>query len=161
MEYTRYTVAVGLLKNDRCYVSKRVNTMNFDGKWQFAGGKLEELEFPVDGAIREVYEETGLKINPDRLVYICPIFNDPTTAVCHTYIVNLTDAEFPQHTENKMSDWQLLEFDTVLTLNLMPGLKQVISKVCPDRMIKEFLLFQIFFLIQTLIRLDIDNCKVW
>ena len=32
------------------------------GKWNGVGGKLEKEETPEEGAIREVYEETGLKV---------------------------------------------------------------------------------------------------
>lgn len=38
-----------------------------NGKWEPPGGVLELSESPEDGVRREVYEETGLKVQVDRL----------------------------------------------------------------------------------------------
>jgi 8-oxo-dGTP diphosphatase len=38
-----------------------------DGRWVPPGGVLELDESPQDGVVREVYEETGVKIRPVRL----------------------------------------------------------------------------------------------
>jgi 8-oxo-dGTP pyrophosphatase MutT (NUDIX family) len=37
-----------------------------EGKWNGAGGKLKPWEDPVDGVVREVLEETGLRIREPR-----------------------------------------------------------------------------------------------
>ena len=71
------STAVGLMKGDGLYLSKRLNTKTFSGLWQFAGGKLEDNELPIYGAIREVEEETGLKIDYSRLEYKVGIVGDP------------------------------------------------------------------------------------
>lgn len=38
-----------------------------DGRWVPPGGILELDESPQDGVVREVYEETGIKVHPIRL----------------------------------------------------------------------------------------------
>jgi 8-oxo-dGTP diphosphatase len=38
-----------------------------DGRWVPPGGVLELDESPQDGVVREIYEETGVKVNPIRL----------------------------------------------------------------------------------------------
>jgi 8-oxo-dGTP diphosphatase len=38
-----------------------------DGRWVPPGGILELDESPQDGVVREVYEETGIKVYPTRL----------------------------------------------------------------------------------------------
>jgi 8-oxo-dGTP diphosphatase len=38
-----------------------------DGRWVPPGGVLELDESPQDGVVREIYEETGIKVNPIRL----------------------------------------------------------------------------------------------
>lgn len=40
--------------------------MSYD-KWNGVGGKMDKRESPEDGLIREVYEETGLRIKNPRL----------------------------------------------------------------------------------------------
>ena len=41
-----------------------------DGRWVPPGGVLELHEDPRDGVVREVFEETGVKVKPGRLVGI-------------------------------------------------------------------------------------------
>lgn len=127
MEYTLYTVAVALIRDKKLYVSQRINTTNFAGKWQFAGGKLEENENHFDGGIREVKEETGITLTKERLHYLYPIHNDPSTFACFLHVVHLKSNEIPQRTEDKMSEWQLMEPDEILKLDLMPGIPQAIE----------------------------------
>ena len=38
-----------------------------DGRWVPPGGVLELDESPQDGVVREVFEETGMKVHPVRL----------------------------------------------------------------------------------------------
>jgi 8-oxo-dGTP diphosphatase len=38
-----------------------------DGRWVPPGGVLELDESPQDGVVREIYEETGIKVHPVRL----------------------------------------------------------------------------------------------
>jgi ADP-ribose pyrophosphatase YjhB (NUDIX family) len=40
------------------------------GKWDCIGGFLEEGEHPLDGLLREVHEETGLRFEPGRFLGI-------------------------------------------------------------------------------------------
>jgi mutator protein MutT len=130
MKYTKYTVSVGLIHGDKVYMSQRINTANFTNKWQFAGGKLEDNETPLMGGLREVAEETGLLINPNRFEWVMDILEDPTTKICYAYLVELKNNEIPQRMEtHKMSDWKLLTFDEALQLDLMPGLKTILTNL--------------------------------
>jgi mRNA-decapping enzyme subunit 2 len=55
----------------RCYggiikcssTGKYLLVKGFTGKWSFPKGHRENNESPIDCAIREIYEETGIKIN--------------------------------------------------------------------------------------------------
>ncbi|MCK5476988.1 MAG: NUDIX domain-containing protein [Candidatus Aenigmarchaeota archaeon] len=49
-------------------LTKRASTMEYGGKWVCPGGKINEGEKPVDAAIRELKEETGLSISPDDIL---------------------------------------------------------------------------------------------
>ena len=42
-----------------------------NGRWELVGGKLDMNEDPIDGLKREVFEETGLSIDIERVVDAC------------------------------------------------------------------------------------------
>lgn len=128
-EYTKYTVAVGLRCGDKFWMSQRINTPNFAGKWQFPGGKLEKDENPLDGGLRELKEETNLDIDCKRVRYCRHIEGDPTTLICYVYYIDLNATEIPVRTENTMTDWRLFTYDEALKLDLMPGLVETLDKL--------------------------------
>jgi ADP-ribose pyrophosphatase YjhB (NUDIX family) len=48
--------------NDKVLLCKRNNDGSLPGEWSIPGGKIEIDETPIDGAVREFYEETNLEI---------------------------------------------------------------------------------------------------
>lgn len=40
------------------------------GGWSLPGGGMRRGELPVDGAVRELYEETGIRLAPSQLEYL-------------------------------------------------------------------------------------------
>ncbi|WP_433474938.1 NUDIX domain-containing protein [Spirillospora sp. CA-142024] len=62
----RHAVSVsGIVVRDdgRILAIKRAD----DGRWVPPGGVLELDEAPFEGVVREVFEETGVKVEPERL----------------------------------------------------------------------------------------------
>ncbi|MFI0412434.1 NUDIX hydrolase [Actinomadura sp. 3N508] len=62
----RHSVSVSgiVRRSDGCILAiKRAD----DGRWVPPGGVLELDETPYEGVVREVLEETGLKVEPERL----------------------------------------------------------------------------------------------
>ena len=53
----------------RVLMAKKLHTV-FKGRLNGVGGKIEPPESALDGAVREIREETGLAIDPDRLLYL-------------------------------------------------------------------------------------------
>ena len=60
------------IEKDGCYLmlhrTKKEHDYNKD-KWIGIGGKFENGESPEDCAVREIYEETGLVVEPSELEY--------------------------------------------------------------------------------------------
>lgn len=56
-------VAVALVRDGALLLGRRIGGHG-DGLWQTPGGKIDPGETPVEAAVRETYEETGLAI-PD------------------------------------------------------------------------------------------------
>jgi 8-oxo-dGTP diphosphatase len=65
-----------------------------EGKWNGAGGKLIPGETPVEGVIREVLEETGLRIRePRRHGVLDHYFGDKLTPAWSVHVFSATDFE--------------------------------------------------------------------
>jgi 8-oxo-dGTP diphosphatase len=65
-----------------------------EGKWNGAGGKLIPGETPVEGVIREVLEETGLRIRePRRHGVLDHYFGDRLTPAWSVHVFSATDFE--------------------------------------------------------------------
>jgi 8-oxo-dGTP pyrophosphatase MutT (NUDIX family) len=66
----RAAVAVTVLECDsapRVLIAKRVARGLNPGQWALPGGKVDPGEEPVAAALRELHEETGLDVPPDRV----------------------------------------------------------------------------------------------
>lgn len=50
-------------------ITKRHPNKNFGGMWETTGGAVISGETALDGAVRELYEETGLSALPEELEY--------------------------------------------------------------------------------------------
>lgn len=65
-------VSIGAIidKEGRLLLEKR-SFLNFDkGKWAFPGGKIEKGEDEKQTLVRELYEETGICVDYDDVIYI-------------------------------------------------------------------------------------------
>ena len=63
----KYTIAF-ILRGDEILMLNR----NYEpglGRWNGVGGKIEQGETPLQGIIREIYEETGITVNEQNVSY--------------------------------------------------------------------------------------------
>jgi 8-oxo-dGTP pyrophosphatase MutT (NUDIX family) len=75
----RSAATVVLLRPDRSvFLIRRLRAMAFGGMWAFPGGSFEPGETAVQAAVREVFEETGVRLEPEALVpwhrWLTPVF---------------------------------------------------------------------------------------
>ena len=59
------------------------DTPNTGRSWSLPGGKLEEGETLAGALVREMKEETGLDVEPGRLLYVCDHLPGADTHVVH------------------------------------------------------------------------------
>ncbi len=45
--------------------------VSLERSWSLPGGRLEQGETIEQGIVRELYEETGLKVKVEKLLYVC------------------------------------------------------------------------------------------
>lgn len=119
--------AVLLTRAGGLYVSLRTGCRTWNGKWQAAGGGLDDDEDPLPSAKREVFEETGLSIPLERFVYLgssAETTPQGTTMRVHYYRVELETGEQPENLEpDKHGDWEWVPKDEILERDVLDGLK--------------------------------------
>ncbi len=84
------------------------------GSWNGVGGRIEKGETPKDGALREVYEETGITLSDIR---DCGIVtwesDDESFGGMHLYIAHVSDDfEYltPKATDEGILDWKKVDW---------------------------------------------------
>jgi 8-oxo-dGTP diphosphatase len=123
-------------KNNKTLMIHRVKKKDdyHQGKWNGLGGKFDKGESPEDCAIREVYEESGLKIkNPRMHGFITfPNFD----GVYDWYVFIFTSDEFEGNIiDSKEGNLEWIPNNKLMDLNLWDG----------DKIFMEWLFQEKFF----------------
>jgi ADP-ribose pyrophosphatase YjhB (NUDIX family) len=124
-----YAVAIAMIYKNRVYMSRRMNTAIYIDKWQFPCGDINEDDVKTikDIAAEVLESETNLEVNPERLIYVGPVFEDPLLDVCYMYYIKLFDGEIPARVHpNLKSPWYLLKFDIAEKFEVIPGMLKVL-----------------------------------
>lgn len=102
-------------RDGRVLVTRRHPAKPFGGRWEVTGGSVVKGETPLQGAVRELREETGLRIPPEEFhpVYVYP--KDRTggyPTIYHCFLVFFDPAEQDiRLQEGETVDWRLLPFE--------------------------------------------------
>jgi 8-oxo-dGTP diphosphatase len=115
------------------YRNKKPNDMH-EGKWNGLGGKFEAGETPEACAIREIYEESGLRvIDPQLRGFLTfPAFNDDVDWYAFVFVATQFTGELIDSPEGELA-W--IDDHALLDLNLWPG----------DRIFLRWLELDVFF----------------
>lgn len=130
----RYTVIprtlVFIFNGNRVLLINQTNRDKFGyDKWNGVGGHIEKGENPLEAAKREVYEETGLKINDLKLKYISLLDEKENIGIClfifagHSKII-----EILQSNEGTVKWFPLDEISKLNLVGDVPKLLDLIRK---------------------------------
>lgn len=103
-------VGVMILRDGKVLLGRRyeeyTDVFNQGGTWTMPGGKLEYGESFEEGAKREIFEETGLKLNNLKIICI----NNNKNEHVHFVIIGMLCDDFNGEPEvmepNKISEWR-------------------------------------------------------
>ena len=73
-------------KEGKLLITKRHPDKPYGGWWEVSGGSVVSGEIPLDGAVRELFEETGLKAAPSELRYFGQIIRERSGCVHNFYL---------------------------------------------------------------------------
>ena len=78
-------------KDGKILMTQRHPNKPWGLKWECSGGAIVKGESHREGAIRELQEETGIKVSEDELVYLGKTVMEKYQCIMYTYLVCLTD----------------------------------------------------------------------
>ncbi|MCR5322218.1 MAG: 8-oxo-dGTP diphosphatase [Lachnospiraceae bacterium] len=103
------------------YRNKKPNDPN-EGKWLGIGGKVEPGETPDEANIREIYEETGIRIDPDACHFhgIIQFFNTEYEDE-EIYLYSAAVPENTEFIECNEGELHWIDSKEILGLNMWEG----------------------------------------
>lgn len=92
------------------FVTQRAPNKTFPLKWEITGGSVLAGERVLQGAVRELWEETGLDIEEADLTYLNTLIGD--NYLFHSYLTVIdVDGSLVRMQDGETVDWRLLSWD--------------------------------------------------
>ena len=119
-------VVAAIIYKDGAYFATQRGYGEFEGMWEFPGGKIEEGETAEFALKREIQEELGIDITIDK--FLCTInYNYPSFYLTmHCYLCGIKFGEIELR-EHKSARW--LTTETLDSVKWLPADKEVIDKL--------------------------------
>lgn len=119
-------VVAAIIQKDDHFLATQRGYGEFEGMWEFPGGKIEESEYREDALKREIQEELNVEINIEE--FLCTVDYDypnfHLTMHCYLCSVASGDIELREH---KSARW--LTAETLDSVEWLPADKEVIDKL--------------------------------
>ena len=119
-------VVAAILHRDGAYFATQRGYGEFEGMWEFPGGKIEPGESREVALKREIQEELGVNIAIENLLctteYDYPSFH----LTMHCYLCSIASGEIELR-EHKSARW--LTTETLDSVEWLPADKEVIDKL--------------------------------
>jgi 8-oxo-dGTP diphosphatase len=97
------------------------------GLWSVPGGRMEAGESPAEAVVREVAEETGLRVHPDRVLGSVRIDGDGVVFTVTDWECTLIDPEPRPVAGDDAADVVFVDAAGLATLDMAPGVVAALS----------------------------------
>lgn len=122
----RIEVVAAIIEKDGAYFATQRGYGEFEGLWEFPGGKIEQGESAECALKREIQEELGIGISIDS--FLCTVdYNYPAFHLTmHCYICSVIAGNIELR-EHKSARW--LTASSLLSVEWLPADNDVIEKL--------------------------------
>jgi 8-oxo-dGTP diphosphatase len=118
-------VAAIIIKDGQVFASKR-GYGEFQGWWEFPGGKIESGECPQEALIREIHEELDAEISVGELLEIVEWDYPNFHLTMHCFVCSLT-SESLHLNEHEAAAW--LTMETLHSVKWLPADEGILRKI--------------------------------
>ena len=122
----RIEVVAAIIYKDGAYFATQRGYGEFEGMWEFPGGKIEPEETTESALKREIQEELGIDITVDKFLcttdYDYPSFH----LTMHCYLCRIISGEIELR-EHKSARW--LTVEALDSVEWLPADKEVVEKL--------------------------------
>lgn len=123
-----------IIHRDGAFLATQRGYGEFEGMWEFPGGKIEPDESPEDAIKREIKEELGIDITIDKFLcttkYDYPSFH----LTMHCYLCGIETGEIELR-EHKSARWLTVEL--LDSVDWLPADKEVVGTILSNVVAKE------------------------
>lgn len=104
--------------------------------WSLPGGKLEQGETLEQGVVRELFEETGLKVRVIKLLYVCDKIDSAPQTLHVTFLLERVGGEIKLPTnefdENPIYDVKMIDINKLTEYGFSKLFQDIVKKRFPN-----------------------------
>ena len=108
-------VTGGVIEKDGKFLLVQENKKICQGKWNLPAGGLDDEESVIDGAIREIYEETGCKVEITGVLEIINEILDGINVVCFFFDTKIVEEKISVDGD-EISDIKWFSYDEMINM---------------------------------------------
>lgn len=136
--YHHVVMVFTVTDRDNILITQRDPGKPFGLKWEVTGGSVLKGETPLDGAARELKEETGIRVRTEQLRHILTHVWDGIPAIYHFYAVRVREDGLSVTLQaGETVDWKLIPYARFKEL-----VRQAEYPMLPEPFCRRFLEFE-------------------